>query len=173
MEILLKQKFSYATINIVRNYSYIGLRSVLSGGRLNDEQILAHPIKETDVPNSIKIKDTHVSHINKNKWEKHGQIGNVVYPIDLRKKGNVRRKFFYSTDDTRKIYLPLVTINRFTNESDYLPYETTREKHIKRHYNNPFAGIRITTIERTIKKVGDKLFVSLYVQYKSHLYVSL
>lgn len=37
---------------------------------------------------------------------------------------------------------------------------TTKDRQIKRHYNNPFAEINVHIIERKIKKVGDKISIT-------------
>lgn len=39
---------------------------------------------------------------------------------------------------------------------------TTNDKHIKRHFMNPFSEINLHTIERVIKKDGDKIILKLY-----------
>ena len=72
-----------------------------------------------------------------------------------RKKGP-KTKYYYNDEDCG-IELKLATRNKF---------ETTKDRHIKKHYGNPFAEITTTIIERTIKIVGDKVYVKSYIHKK-------
>lgn len=46
---------------------------------------------------------------------------------------------------------------------------TTKEKQIKRHYNNPFSEIKVVVKERTIKVKDNKVIISLYEYSKVRL----
>lgn len=49
-------------------------------------------------------------------------------------------------------------------------FYTEKEHQIKRHYNNPFSQIYITIYERTIKKKGDKLIITVTEYHKRREY---
>lgn len=53
-------------------------------------------------------------------------------------------------------------INLFPPNDKNKTYFTLKPESIKRHYSNPFSSIQISTIERKIKLVGDKLIISKY-----------
>ena len=44
---------------------------------------------------------------------------------------------------------------------------TTKDRHIKKHYYNPFSRIYVYTVERSIRRHGDKITIKLYRQVKS------
>ncbi len=44
---------------------------------------------------------------------------------------------------------------------------TTKDKHIKKHYANPYAYMTLTTHERSIRKHGDVITIKIYSHYKT------
>lgn len=67
-------------------------------------------------------------------------------------KGN--SKFFKLEEDIDEYFV--------TSQSFY----TTKQKHIVRNYNNPFAEVELNIIERKIKRKGDKVYVKIYNRTK-------
>lgn len=53
-------------------------------------------------------------------------------------------------------------INLYPPREDFRTYYTLKPQTIQRHFSNPFSSISITTIDRKVKLVGDKLIVSKY-----------
>ena len=49
---------------------------------------------------------------------------------------------------------------------------TTKDKHIKRHFMNPFATISVNTVERVIKKTDDKLILKFYRRERTRTFNS-
>jgi len=63
--------------------------------------------------------------------------------------------------------------NKLTYESQYRvfddisnSYQTTKDKQIKRNFNNPFCAIRTHLYERSIIKRGDKIVIKAYAHHK-------
>jgi hypothetical protein len=46
-------------------------------------------------------------------------------------------------------------------------FNTSDDRHIRQHYGNPYAGMKIVTIERTIIKRGDKITLKVYSHTKT------
>jgi len=85
------------------------------------------------------------------------------------------RDFFYSANlDSSYIDYNTSTTVEFENielasissKNSGEIFETTNDKHIKRHYNNPFADISIHKYERWIKIDGDKITIKSFFKIK-------
>lgn len=148
MEEIITQKFTYATITLFKDYckfsdkkksiNSIGVNLDIFDG--DEEEIGLRRI------NSLSNL---VDNLKKPK------VGRVVeFP---QKMGNRKTKFFYDNSD----------ISERTN-LNYAIYnfETRNDRHIKKHYGNPFAEITIKTIERSIRRHGDKVTIKVYRNIK-------
>jgi hypothetical protein len=87
------------------------------------------------------------------------------------KQGNRKTKFFYDNSPVQE---------RFSLKYAYkekrhglTTYVTTKDRHIKNHYANPFSSISIDIIERSVVRFGDKLRIKLYHQVKSRSFNSI
>jgi hypothetical protein len=49
-------------------------------------------------------------------------------------------------------------------------YITTKDRQIKRHYNNPFAHVQVKIIERKVRKNGDKISITISEHLKIRPY---
>ncbi len=149
MEDILTQKFRFATITHYRNYSKLTdkTKSLNSEAVNLDEWIGDGDIEELNSTNKLKIF-----------FESDSKVGRIVsFP---KKRGNRRTNFFYGDG------------NEGVNETTTLNYaisnfETTKDRHIKRHYGNSFSQISVTTIERSIRRNGDKITIKLYRHYNN------
>ena len=164
MEELFKQSFNYAIIKVFKNYSNVSDRSVNYKIHKIDQDV-----EEID-PFQMPVKKYTISAVEKQ----------VAFDMRLFKKGAKKTDFFYTTNPTHSFenhalpgvptieYEPITLIdplysklqnNRYSNNN----FETTKDRHIKSHYNNPFVSIRIFKIERWIKRDGDKITIKFYV----------
>jgi hypothetical protein len=166
MEELFKQSFNYAIIRVFKNYSNVSNRSTKYNVTSIDEDL-----EEID-PFQESVKKYTVSAVKK---PPH------AFYAKLYKKGAIRTNFFYVTNPTESFenhalpgsprveYEPIDLINALCSEGnkfqDY--FETTKDRHIKSHYNNPFVSIRIHKIERHIKRDGDKITIKFYVMTRT------
>lgn len=165
MEELFKQSFNYAVIRIYKNYS-----DRLSKNFKLENINLYRDLEEIDPFQEPVRKFTVTDILTKPS----------LCSIKLFGKGYKKINFFYS--DTPIIpfqnhslpgsptfgFEPIELCNpmeRNGQEKDY--FETTKDRHIKAHYNNPFASIQIVKIERWIKRDGDKITMKFYKMIRS------
>jgi hypothetical protein len=144
MEDIITQKFNYATITLFKDYS-----------KLIDKKELLNP-KSTDW---IRPFDDDDDLFEKNKKNIRILIDNIRRPsvgmmFDFPEKiGKRKTKFFYGEPGENET----TTINYAIKD-----FQTRDDRHIKRHYGNPFSKISVTTIERSIRKHGDKVTIKVY-----------
>lgn len=139
MEIL-KQRLNYAEISVYKNYSKF-------------------EVVNRDIP---IINDGDV--IFEKQLTVKPEVFSLLSNYDYVKVGpntkNTKTRYFY-TDEVDRIQL--VKPRNFHGGSFF----TTKERHIKRHYVNPFSAINITVVERVIQKTEDKLILKLYYRIRS------
>lgn len=167
MEELFRQSFSYAHIHLFKNYSNIGIRNIIQ--KAVPDPTAPSAVTDEDVfsPCPMTIKKYVVSAVKK---ESVNDL--LLYLKDA-------RHFFYTTtpDDSfvhhKKRGSPTIAYEEIKlvnvkpiidNFEPYVEYfETTEDRHIKQHFNNPFAKIEINKIERRIKRDNDKITLKFYV----------
>ena len=136
---LIKQRFSYFRIDLVRDNCMLSedrpIPIVVSDGKELDDDFLFTERVETLEP--VVNKDT--------KFE--------TIKLEPRPSKGARTKYFYG--EKEKEYVSFI---KLTKEPCY----TTSEKHLKRHYGNPFASIQVVTFERTIELREGKLYIRCY-----------
>jgi len=76
-----------------------------------------------------------------------------------------KTKFYYSDEVSN---LTMVCANQKNNGVFF----TTNDKHIRRHYMNPFAEITTNIIERVIRKTEDKLILKFYHRERTRTFNS-
>lgn len=133
---LIKQRFSYSRIDLLRD------NCMLTQDR---PTISAASEKETfDDPFIIGlIRKDEVLPVTKYETVK----------LEPKPQKGPKTKYFYNNDEKEYVAFP-----KLTKE----PCHTTNERHLKRHYGNPFASIHIVTYERTIELRDGKLFIRSY-----------
>ena len=145
--ILLSQRINYANIVPLRNYTRIQYRP--ENKVVNNYD---NPFGEI-----FELKDSPPTLI----------LGKQQKQIQLRKLKDIkgRSKFFYGADDTPTQSIPLdFLLNTMDGRHNF---ETTKQRHISRHYANPFSEIIIHLFERTIRVDNDKVYIKLYHHTKT------
>lgn len=98
--------------------------------------------------------------------------GNVFHSTNTRyfvvspKRKNKTTKFFHN--NTHEYYS--MQKASYKNHDTFI---TQKERHIKNHYNNPFAEIVLHTYERKIIKKENKITIKLYIHTKGRNYNDL
>ena len=146
MEELFTEKYHYATIIPLKDYSVIKRDKPKNNGFYDDfteydEDGVLTPITDTYIKRKTKYIVT-----------------------SLPEKRDKRRIFFFQTTNPvqERFKLEYAYINPLTNNS----FDTTNDQQIKRHFGKPFSNISITTTERSIRKHGDKITIKIYHGYK-------
>jgi hypothetical protein len=141
---ILNQRFSYAGITLVKDYCKI------------ETKIEEFEPEITEIFDRIPSIDPI---FNTNTTFKY---------VNLRpKKEKGRKTKYYYGDEDCGINLELALKNKSEFGRHDGRFDTTKDRHIKKHYGNPFAGVSTTVIERTIKIVGDKVYVKSYRHNKN------
>jgi hypothetical protein len=152
MEDILTERFQYATITPFKDYCRLDEKKELSKSMNDDLDKLDF---DWDVPNK-KLE----SLLNSLK-----PVGKIVSLPEKKKK-----KVFYAAttepvqENFRLTYY--VKKDKLGNNS----FQTTKDRHIKSHYGRPLSEITVTTIERSIRRHGDKVTIKLYRQDKHRGY---
>jgi hypothetical protein len=149
MEDLLTQRINYASINVFKNYCPLE----------NRKEYISDPTHEI---HEYFTQPAIVRNTNPNK------IRSIYLHYPKNKK---RTKYFYSDNPNgENIYLFALTKNtpvkEFISIHESSTFITDKERQIKRHFGDPFSSINLTTIERSIRRHGDKVTFKLYVQNK-------
>lgn len=156
MDIVFKQKFTVAKVTPFRNYSRIG-----ENQNQNNHDIFIHNIDEVsedlryisssnNYPKPIPYKSLLFNFINKKDEYIKGK--------NRKRKGTI--KFFYNDDPCSE------KISLFPPTTHIKTYSTTKERHIKSFYNDPFSKIDVVTNGRIFYKSEDKLIIKLYRKRK-------
>lgn len=161
-ELLFKQSFNYARIQVFKNYS----------NRLH-QNIIKKTI-EVETPASY---DAFVDEI-KPKFSKMSIVSHpTICSLRLYVKEKKKINYFYTKTPTDSFFdhrfasrpeVHFEPINLFyAEEMRDRCYETTKDRQIKRHYNNPFSSIEIIRVERWIKRDGDKITIKKFTQSRN------
>lgn len=159
---ILNQRFNYARIGVVKDYTKIGLESA-QDIRIND--------------NDVFTLESSISPVF------DGKAGFKTIRFTEPPEKGPKTKYYYQrkntktedsedsedknhTRDNERITLEnLLKNNKKKNWFDGI-FETTKDRHIKKHFINPFASISLHTIERSVKIVDGKLYVKAYQHIK-------
>ena len=148
MEDILTEKFQYATITPFKDYCRLDEKRELSKS-LNDD--LDSLTIDWDSP---KNRLENIINVFKPK-------GKIVSLPEKKKK-----KVFYAatTEPVQEAFRLSYYLkkDKLGNPS----FDTTKDRQIKSHYGRPLSEINVTTIERSIRRHGDKITIKLYRQDK-------
>ena len=148
MEILLHQRYSYARITPFKNYSKFP-RAVLPYKSLNSQ------ITYEDEYGSGSVSTEYYD----------GDSGFPISPVadEFKKK---KTRFFYWDDEYKNV--PIIKYAS-THKIDGTPgqFYTTKDRHIKKYYNEPLSEISVHILERTITKKGEKITIKTNIFQKS------
>jgi hypothetical protein len=145
---ILRQRFTYAEISLIRDCSPISTPT----------PPIIEPIEEElldidDIFEEMLVHQSNVQPIIKN-------LNFASIKLSPKPKSGKKTKYFYLDPETPDSdYVSFQTLTK-------RPFYTTKERHIKKHYGNPFASIFLHTHERSIELRGNKLYLKTYYQYK-------
>jgi len=147
MEDILVQKFTYATITPFKDYCLITNKKKYTHLQTDKLDYL-----DDDDNDLFKIKS-----ISSSPTEKIGKI--FSFPTKKKKKVH----FFTNNDDVQEKF----TFEYVLKNKEGGSYETTSDTQIKRHYGRSFSSIMVNTLERSIRRNGDKITIKLLHYTKS------
>jgi len=136
-EILLHQRYSYAKITPYKNYSKIPREVHPHSG------IHKHFTYDDDFGTTTSYYDA--------------EEGIGLTPVlEYDKKKNT--KYFYWKDDIK--HIPVIKYaSKHKLDGGMGVFYTSKDRHIKKYYNEPFSDILVVILERTIIKRGDKVTI--------------
>lgn len=141
MEDILTQRFTYATITLYKDYSKISDKKK----SLNSKSMDLDSFDDDD--DIVKKLNTFFDD------SRYPKVGRIVE--FSQKMGKRKTRFFY--DYPNSDISERTTINYAIRN-----FQTRNDRHIKRHYGNPFSEITVNTIERSIRRHGDKVTLKVY-----------
>jgi hypothetical protein len=143
---ILNQKFSYAGITLVKDYCKIETKIEEFEPEITE---IFDRLPEYTISPMIN-NETKFKYVN----------------LRPKKEKGAKTKYYYVEEDC-SVNLELALKNKSNIGRHDGRFDTTKDKHIKKHYANPFASVSVTTIERTIKIVGYKVYVKSYRHNKN------
>lgn len=145
MDKIFEQTFNYASILPLRNYS-----------RLSDKPEFVNISSFDDDYGYNLDSDSCVNakFFRNNKKFNLDFISHERHLSEMKKKG--RLKFFYNEKDIEHEKVFLYPLNK--NKTYFY---TTRNKHIRRYFSDPFTAIETNTYKRVIYKDNDKLIIKI------------
>jgi hypothetical protein len=136
-EILLYQRFSYARITPYKNYSKIPREVKPNSG------IYKHLSYDDTFGTTTSYYDS--------------EEGIGLAPM-LDHVKNKNTKYFYWKDDIKDI--PVIKYaSKHKLDGGMGVFYTTKDRHIKKYYNEPFSDILVVILERSIIRRGDKVTI--------------
>ena len=136
-EILLYQRFSYAKITPYKNYSKI------------PREVKPH----SGIHKHLSYDDTFGTTTS----YYDGEEGIGLAPM-LDHIKNKNTKYFYWKDEFKNI--PVIKYaSKHKLDGGMGVFYTTKDRHIKKHYNEPFSDILVVILERSIIRRGDKVTI--------------
>ena len=142
MEDILTQRFNYASITLLRNYCRLDEKKQ-NGTTFND-----------DLDNLDDEDDFFVVKNTSGGFTRNQSMGKIVTIPP--KVNNKKTRFFYSNLKVEE----RIQLNYAMGKNH--SFDTTNDRHIIQHYNNPFSEIIVNTVERSIRRHGDKITLKLY-----------
>jgi hypothetical protein len=148
MEEIISQKFTYATVTVFKDYCKLIDKEKTLGSMGVD--LYSIDGEDGDVfESTVKLMKFTIDDLRK------PSVGRTMeFP---EKVGKRKTKFFYSEPGVNERSIINYAIKNF---------ETKDDRHIKKHYGSPFSEITVTTIERSIRRHGDKITIKLYRHHR-------
>jgi hypothetical protein len=161
METILTQKFSFASITPYKDYSKISDKPKSPN---------TFDIEETQLENeyssgSESVWDTRLDGIFR--VDTTGRTYELPEKLSYTKK---RLNFFYDQTDIHEKFKIFYV---YRNAKTEFGFHTTKDQQIKRHFGRPFSSIALQTIERSIRKNGDKVTIKVYHGYRNRKFNSI
>lgn len=156
MEILFSQQIEFATITPFKNHSNLATKieritlDIETGGLLGN--------KDTSFDELLK-DTTSIKMVSRN--------SNGDKSIYLDRPTKKRGKYFYlSADPGNDIEERLQIDLDYLIKREKKSITTTKQRHINRHFKNPFSSISIERVERSVVRRDNKITIKLYHRYK-------
>ena len=141
MEEIITQRFQYAVITPFKNYCKIEDKE--KHKLLGVKEFMVDPFQDY----KFRAKEIVFTKPKQRKNTKYFQ-GKNKSPENM--------------DEFETIFLENAYIKSGSHHLEQTSIETTKDRHIKKHYGNPFSEISIHTIERSVRRHGDKVTIKLY-----------
>ena len=141
MEEIITQRFQYAVITPFKNYCKIEDKE--KHKLLGVKEFMVDPFQDY----KFRSKEIVFTKPKQRKNTKYFQ-GKSKSPENI--------------DEFETIFLENAYIKSGAYQLEQTSIETTKDRHIKKHYGNPFSEISIHTIERSVRRHGDKVTIKLY-----------
>lgn len=157
MEDILTQRFSYATITPFKDYCKIS-------DKKSTNTTFNNSIDELDDDERELFATERITFSFSDNFFNKDKVGRVVSLPE--KRGKRKTHFFYSDGNSNveeRLEMNYARVNGKLSPSFY----TTKDRHIKKHYGNPFSEISVHTIERSVRRHGDKITIKLYRHTRS------
>ena len=142
METIITQRFQYATITPFRNYC-----------RISDNKHSANTFNDDidDLTDQSTASLLNVVHS-----EFRSACGRVIYFNEPRGKKKNTKYFFNDNDMGENIQID------FGSKKNNRFFNTTKDRHIKKYFNNPFTEMSIHTVQRSIIQYDNKITIKIY-----------
>ncbi len=149
MEELFKQEYVYSLITPFRNYSKIPRETHNTG--------IYKQLSYDDI-----FGNTTTNYFDQDYL--------AVPPMNLREYSSNRKLNFFRIDDhINEPALFRYARKNYVGENVNYKFLTTKDRHIKKHYGDPFSEIEVHLIRRSIVKNGDKITIKSY-RHSKHRY---
>lgn len=146
MEDIIRQKFEYAKIILLKDYCMLNQRA----SKVNFD------LEECDFGESNSL----LRQLNHIKEKKEVKTTSTVISLPEKYQKGKKTKFYYGTEKVgERIFMDYA---RKSNE----PFIVTNDRIIKRNFANPYASMSLSLHERSIIKYEDKITIKLYTRYK-------
>jgi hypothetical protein len=142
MEIILNQRFSYAKITPYKNYSTL-------------PKIDRSP---SGIYKQLSYEDKYGGNTTTAYYDGDEGIGLTSLPDDVKKR---RTRYFYWDDNYNQVPIVRYASKHKVNGTSGV-FHTTKDRHIKKYYNEPFGEISVHILERSIIRKGDKITIKTY-----------
>ena len=145
-EILLYQRYSYAKITPYKNYSKFPRETRPHSG------IHKHLTYDDDFGTTTSYYDA--------------EEGIGLTPL-LEGTKNKNTRYFYWKDDFKNV--PVINYaSKHKTDGGMGVFYTTKDRHIKKYYNEPFSDILVVILERSIIRRGDKVTIksNKYIKHR-------
>lgn len=155
MEDILTERFNFATIVAYKDYCKLSDKKRLSEASTSNLNAFDDDLDLSSWPFTKRERRTPENQFN---WYQ-GRL--ITLPEKKKKKGKV---FFYTCDDDVQEKFPIEYV--YVNKKKINSFDTQKESQIIRHYGRSFSEITVHTVERSIRRHGDKITIKLYHGWK-------
>lgn len=154
MEDILVERFSWTQIVTYKDYCNINDKVRLERAFNNDLDLFKNEdddFDDWDYKTSIKKERPIISFKGR------------TMSLPQKKKSKRKTHYAYTTEEVSENF-PIEYVYEDSQKSNI--YHTQNSRHIRQHYARPLSGISIFTIERSIRKHGNKVTIKYYYGHK-------